>query len=66
MAGNLDEEATDNHWKTYESNLKYAAEKLAAENMVGLIEPINRHTAPKYFMNSYEKGITELLSNRFR
>lgn len=56
MAGNINEPANDLHWSVYESNLKYAADELKKNDLIGLIEPINNHTVPKYFMNSYDKG----------
>ncbi|XP_077293909.1 hydroxypyruvate isomerase-like protein Gip [Arctopsyche grandis] len=57
MAGNLNEERTSSHWQTYEANLSYAAKELAKEGITGLIEPINSHTVPKYFMNSYDRAV---------
>lgn len=56
MAGNIEEERSNEHWTTYEANLKYAAEQLRSEGLVGLIEPINKYSVPKYFMNSFDKG----------
>lgn len=55
MAGKIDDACTAN-WETYENNLKYAANKLEEENIMGVIEPINQHSVPKYFLSDYEKG----------
>lgn len=55
MAGKIDDISTAN-WKTYENNLKYAANKLKEENIIGVIEPINQHSVPKYFLSDYGKG----------
>lgn len=55
MAGKLDNVTTKN-WETYESNLKYAAEVLKDANILGVIEPINQHSVPKYFLSDYGKG----------
>ncbi|XP_067003135.1 putative hydroxypyruvate isomerase [Anabrus simplex] len=43
--------------QAYENNMRYAADLLSKENIVGLIEPINPYSVPKYFMNSYDKGL---------
>lgn len=55
MAGKLDTVSTIN-WETYENNLKYAADVLKVENLLGVIEPINQHSVPKYFLSDYNKG----------
>lgn len=55
MAGKLDN-VTESNWKTYENNLKYAADILKAENLLGVIEPINQYSVPKYFLSDYVKG----------
>lgn len=55
MAGKLDL-VTPKNWETYESNLKYAADVLKKDNLVGVIEPINQHSVPKYFLSDYNKG----------
>lgn len=46
----------DDNLKTYIENLKYAAKYLECENIVGVIEPINKYALPGYFMNSYDTG----------
>lgn len=55
MAGKLDAVKTEN-WETYENNLKYAAGLLKQDNLLGVIEPINQHSVPKYFLSDYGKG----------
>ena len=42
--------------QTYVSNLKYAAPKLAAAGLTGLIEPINTRDIPGYFINFQQDG----------
>jgi len=37
---------------TFVENLRYAAETAAAQNMTILIEPLNRHDAPGYFLET--------------
>ncbi|NXY49582.1 HYI isomerase, partial [Ceuthmochares aereus] len=38
---------------TFIENLRYAADLLAQEGMIGLVEPINSHiTDPRYFLNT--------------
>ncbi|KAI8129332.1 putative hydroxypyruvate isomerase [Lucilia cuprina] len=54
MAGLVKNCPVEDHLKTYQMNLKYAAGILEQENIVGLIEPINKYSVPSYFMNSYE------------
>lgn len=41
---------------TYERNLRFAVNLLEKENIVGLIEPINKYVIPRYYMNSFDKG----------
>lgn len=55
MAGKL-ENATTKNWETYENNLRYAADALKKSNLLGVIEPINQHSVPKYFLSDYGKG----------
>ncbi|XP_070063650.1 putative hydroxypyruvate isomerase isoform X2 [Drosophila virilis] len=55
MAGTVNNHL-ENHFKTYVSNLKEASEVLQLNNIVGLIEPINKYAVPLYFMDSYIKG----------
>ncbi|XP_028176659.1 putative hydroxypyruvate isomerase [Ostrinia furnacalis] len=56
MAGKLDN-VTPQNWETYENNLKYAAGLLKDANILGVIEPINQHSVPKYFLSDYGKAI---------
>lgn len=56
MAGKVENPTSAND-AAYENNLKYAVEKFAAENIVGLIEPINSITVPNYYLNDYKKGL---------
>ncbi|XP_063380979.1 putative hydroxypyruvate isomerase [Cydia fagiglandana] len=56
MAGRLDTVTSEN-WTTYENNLKYAAELLKDDNILGVIEPINQHSVPKYFLSDYGKAV---------
>lgn len=56
MAGKVVNSTSAND-KAYEDNLRYAANRFATENIVGVIEPINNITVPGYYMNSFEKGI---------
>nr|CAD7427065.1 unnamed protein product [Timema monikensis] len=55
MAGTVNE-PTEEHAKVYENNLRFASKLLENEGIVGLIEPINCYSVPKYYLNSYEKG----------
>ncbi|EDV93907.1 putative hydroxypyruvate isomerase [Drosophila grimshawi] len=56
MAGTVDSKLECDHFKTYVSNLKKASDDLQLNNMIGVIEPINKYAIPSYFMNSYEKA----------
>ena len=42
--------------ETYEKNIKRAASVFEKENIIGLIEPINPYSVPKYYMNNFHKG----------
>lgn len=59
MAGKIkdNEIVTTAHDTVYENNLRYAVSVLKQENMIGLVEPINKYSIPQYYMNSYEKGL---------
>ncbi|XP_039258450.2 putative hydroxypyruvate isomerase [Styela clava] len=47
--------------KTFIANLQYASEKLMAEGMTGLIEPINcRKDVPRYFLTTHEQACSIL------
>lgn len=56
MSGRV-ETLTKGNDEAYENNLRYAVKRFEEENIVGLIEPINSHTVPNYYMNSFEKGL---------
>lgn len=56
MAGKL-QNATSQNWETYEKNLKYAADVLKNENLLGVIEPINQYSVPNYFLSDFNKGM---------
>jgi len=43
--------------ETYVRNLIYAANMLEPEEMIGLIEPINKYTGPNYFLDDFNKGL---------
>ncbi|XP_055588233.1 putative hydroxypyruvate isomerase [Uranotaenia lowii] len=57
MAGKLKEPLSDQHDSTYISNLKAAARILEKNNILGVIEPINKYAVPGYYLSSYEKAI---------
>lgn len=57
MGGKLLSPPTDENHKAYIKNLQYAAKKFEQENIIGLIEPINKYSVPGYYLNNYEKGI---------
>lgn len=56
MAGTVVQPARLNH-EAYEKNLKYAAGIFEAKGIVGLIEPINKYSAPDYYLNSYQRAV---------
>ncbi|XP_060515991.1 putative hydroxypyruvate isomerase isoform X2 [Cylas formicarius] len=62
MSGRVNDEVTSIHDQTYVENLRYAAKVLEKENLIGLIEPINKYSVPGYYMNSYEKALAVLKS----
>ncbi|XP_076642986.1 hydroxypyruvate isomerase-like protein Gip [Halictus rubicundus] len=57
MSGNVNQ-ATSANDDVYEKNLLYAVEKFQKEGITGLIEPICSAAVPKYYMNSFEKGLS--------
>lgn len=56
MAGVMNKKLECEHYETYVSNLKKAADILLANNIMGVIEPINKYAVPSYFMDSFVKG----------
>lgn len=59
MAGNV-ALPTEVNLETYKKNLTYAAEIFKTKGIIGLIEPINKYSAPGYYLNSYEQAIDVL------
>lgn len=51
------EKVNEENVKTYEKNIKHAASLFEKENIIGLIEPINPFSVPKYYMNDFQKGL---------
>lgn len=56
MAGKVIGPVTQLHHDTYEKNLRYAADVLAPEGIVGVIEPICVYGVPDYYLNNYARG----------
>jgi len=59
MAGIVVQPTEVNH-QAYEKNLAYAAQIFETKGITGLIEPINKYSAPGYYLNSYERAIDVL------
>lgn len=59
MAGIVVKPTEANH-EVYEKNLSYAAQIFETQGIIGLIEPINKYSAPGYYLNSYERAIEVL------
>lgn len=59
MAGLVAQPTEVNH-EAYEKNLTYAAQVFETKGIIGLIEPINKYSAPGYYLNSYEQAIEVL------
>jgi len=59
MAGIVHQPTEANH-EIYEKNLKYVVQIFETKNITGLIEPINKYSAPGYYLNSYEQAINVL------
>ncbi|XP_058813316.1 putative hydroxypyruvate isomerase [Topomyia yanbarensis] len=57
MAGKLAGPATAQHDTTYLKNLRTAASLLEKNNILGVIEPINKYSVPGYYLACYEKAI---------
>lgn len=57
MAGKVIGSVTQQHHDTYEKNLRYAADVLAPEGIVGVIEPICVYGVPDYYLNNYARGL---------
>ena len=50
---------------TLRKNLKYAIPILAANDIIGLIEPINGYSIPNYFLNDYDIGKSQKMNYLF-
>lgn len=55
MSGVIETEAPE-HLMVYRSNLNLAEKMLRENDIVGVIEPINKYSLPNYFLNDYKKG----------
>ncbi|KAF5272848.1 hypothetical protein FQR65_LT00444 [Abscondita terminalis] len=56
MAGIVHNPTKEND-ETYEKNLDYASKIFEKENIMGLIEPINKYSVPNYYLNSYKNAV---------
>lgn len=69
MAGKLASPASAEHDSTYVKNLKTAASILEQNNILGVIEPINKYALPGYYLACYKKAIqvlTEINSSNLK
>ncbi|CAH1372388.1 putative hydroxypyruvate isomerase [Tenebrio molitor] len=57
MAGKV-ENVTDANHSVYENNLKYAVTLLEKEDILGVIEPINKYAVPNYYLNCYDRALS--------
>ncbi|XP_052888888.1 putative hydroxypyruvate isomerase [Anopheles moucheti] len=62
MAGKLDGPGTEVHDRTYLANLRVAAPILERNNIIGVIEPINKHSVPGYYLACYDKATKMITS----
>lgn len=62
MSGKLDHAPTKEYHEQFLSNLKYAANVLERENIIGVIEPINHYSVPGYFLSNYSYAIDAIKS----
>lgn len=60
MAGKLASPPSTEHDSTYVKNLKTAASILEQNNILGVIEPINKYALPGYYLACYKKAIQVL------
>ncbi|XP_019868532.1 putative hydroxypyruvate isomerase isoform X2 [Aethina tumida] len=58
MSGKVEGTITQNNDRVYEENLRYAVSLLEPENILGVIEPINKYSVPNYYMNCYDKALS--------
>lgn len=56
MSGVLQDAATEENDSVYKTNIQYAARVLENENLLCVIEPINKYSVPNYYLNCYDKG----------
>lgn len=56
MAGKLTGTANEENDSVYRNNIEYAARVLEAEDLLCVIEPINKYSVPNYYLNCYDKG----------
>ncbi|XP_053679985.1 putative hydroxypyruvate isomerase isoform X1 [Anopheles nili] len=62
MAGKLEGPSTATHDHTYLENLRVAAPILERNNIVGVIEPINKYAVPGYYLSCYDKAVQMITS----
>lgn len=60
MAGVVAEEDWEEAFETYLENIRYAADALHEEGIKCLIEPINTHDVPGYFLSRPDDAVTVL------
>jgi len=60
VMGGIVDQPTEANQEAYDKNLRYATRIFEAENITGLIEPINKYSVPAYYLNSYEQAIDVL------
>ncbi|CAH0562541.1 unnamed protein product [Brassicogethes aeneus] len=58
MAGKVEGPVTEDNDRTYENNLKFAAGLLELQDIIGVIEPINKYSVPNYYLNCYDKALS--------
>lgn len=57
MAGIVHSPSSQND-EIYKSNLQYAVKLFEKENIIGVIEPLNKYLAPGYYLNSFDKAVS--------
>lgn len=57
MSGKVEGTVTEAHDSAYVTNLRYAVNLLEKEDILGVIEPINKYSIPNYYMNCYNKAL---------
>ncbi|KAF6217134.1 hypothetical protein GE061_001487 [Apolygus lucorum] len=62
MAGLVTEHPLELHEKTYVQNLRKAVPLLEKAGIVAVIEPINQHSVPNYFLSDYDKAVSVIES----